>query len=184
MAKRKKIRVLPKQCMNLRTKSDHFYAQYYFIGFCNRSEECLMCGKMDTLNMLQVQRGFTYEIFLVQQMHYLLKHKILQFIFKFRLEFITNLMHNFIYSMIILHHDPQHVSSIAVLIFRRTIVHLQYLVSSQSVCCHTVHRSRADWSIQSGTIQDTVNIQFSSWRWAQRCSKHVEDHDVILLLNK
>jgi hypothetical protein len=59
-----------------------------------------------------------------------------------RLEFI-NLMHNFIYSIIILHHDPQHVSSIAVLVFRRTIVYLQYLVLSHSVCCHTVHRSRA-----------------------------------------
>jgi hypothetical protein len=54
-----------------------------------------------------------------------------------RLEFITNLMHNFIYSIIILHHDPQHVSSIAVLIFRRTNVYLQYLVSFHSVCCHT-----------------------------------------------
>jgi hypothetical protein len=63
-----------------------------------------------------------------------------------KLEFITNLMHNFIYSIIILHHDLQHVSSIAVLIFRRTIVYLQYLVSSHSVCCHTVHRSRADFS--------------------------------------
>jgi tryptophan-rich sensory protein len=60
------------------------------------------------------------------------------------LEFITNLMHSFIYSIIMLHHDPQHVSSIAVLIFRRTIVYLHYLVSSHSVCCHKVHRSRAD----------------------------------------
>jgi hypothetical protein len=110
------------------------------------------------------------------------------------LEFITNLMHNFIYSIIILHHDPQYVSSIAVLIFRRTIVHLQYLVSSHSVCCHPVHRLRADCSplligaldgsIQCVTIPDTVNIQLSSWRWAQRCSKHIEDHYVILLLNK
>jgi hypothetical protein len=39
-------------------------------------------------------------------------------------------MHNFIYSIIILHHDPQHISSIAVLIFRRTMVYLQYPVSS------------------------------------------------------
>jgi hypothetical protein len=102
-----------------------------------------------------------------------------------RFEFINNLMHNFFYSIIILHHDLQHVSSVAVLIFRRTIVHLQYLVSSHSVCCHIVHRSRADWgSIQNGMIPDTVIIQLSSWRWAQRCSKHVEDHDVILLLNK
>jgi hypothetical protein len=37
-----------------------------------------------------------------------------------RLEFITNLMHNLIYSIIMLHHDPQHVSSIAVLILRIT----------------------------------------------------------------
>jgi hypothetical protein len=29
-------------------------------------------------------------------------------------------MRNFIYYIITLHHDPQHVSSIAVLIFRRT----------------------------------------------------------------
>jgi hypothetical protein len=54
-----------------------------------------------------------------------------------RLEFITNLMHNFISSIIILHHDPQHVSNIAVLIFRRTIVYLLYLVSSHSVWQHT-----------------------------------------------
>jgi hypothetical protein len=50
----------------------------------------------------------------------------------------TNLMHNFMYSIIILHRDPQHVSSIPVLVFRRTIVYLQYLVSSHSVCCHSV----------------------------------------------
>jgi hypothetical protein len=30
-------------------------------------------------------------------------------------------MHNFIYSIITLHRDPQHVSSIAVLVFRRTV---------------------------------------------------------------
>jgi hypothetical protein len=108
-----------------------------------------------------------------------------------RLEFITNLMHNFIYSIIILHHDPQHVSSVAVLIFRRTIVYLQYLVSSHTVCCHTVHRWNSIWyrhtlyaAIQSVTIPDTVNIQLSSWRRVQRCSTPVEVHDVILLLNK
>jgi hypothetical protein len=43
---------------------------------------------------------------------------------RIQFEFITNLLHNFIYSIIILHHDPQYVSSIAVLIFRRTIVYL------------------------------------------------------------
>jgi hypothetical protein len=53
-----------------------------------------------------------------------------------RFECITNLMRNFIYSIIILHHDPLHVSSIAVLIFRRTNVYLQYLVSAHSVCRH------------------------------------------------
>jgi hypothetical protein len=36
-----------------------------------------------------------------------------------------------------LHHDPQHVSSIAVLIIRRTIVYLQYVLSSHSVWQHT-----------------------------------------------
>jgi hypothetical protein len=46
-------------------------------------------------------------------------------------------MQNFIYSIIILHHDPQLVSIIAVLIFRRTIVYLQYLVSSHSLWQHT-----------------------------------------------
>jgi hypothetical protein len=60
------------------------------------------------------------------------------------LEFVTNLMHNFIHSVIILHHDPQHVSNITVLIFRRTTVYLQYLVSSHSACCHTV-QSALDW---------------------------------------
>jgi hypothetical protein len=77
-----------------------------------------------------------------------------------RLEFITKLMRNFIYSIIILHHDPQHFSSIAVVIFRRTVVYLQYLLSSHSVCCHTVHRLRVDCalygSIQSVTIPDTL----------------------------
>jgi hypothetical protein len=55
----------------------------------------------------------------------------------YRLEFISNLMRSFICSIIILHLDPQHVSSIAVLIFRKTILYLQYLGSSHSVCCHT-----------------------------------------------
>jgi hypothetical protein len=40
------------------------------------------------------------------------------------------------------------------------------------------------WQHTVGTIPDTVTIQLSSWRRAQRCSKHVEDHDIILLLNK
>jgi hypothetical protein len=61
-----------------------------------------------------------------------------------RLEFITNLMHNFIYSIIILHHDSQHVPSIAVLIFDPLLIGALY------------------GSIQSVTIPDTVNIQLSS----------------------
>jgi hypothetical protein len=49
------------------------------------------------------------------------------------------------------------------------IVYLQNLVSSRSVCCHTLHRLRADCSplligathgsIQSVRISDTANIQ-------------------------
>jgi hypothetical protein len=81
-------------------------------------------------------------------------------------------MHNFIYSIIVLHHDPQHVSSIAVLFFRRTIVHLQYLVSV--TLCMLPYSAPIKsglsplligamyGSIQSGTIPDTVNIQLSS----------------------
>ena len=84
----------------------------------------------------------------------------------FRLISVTNLMHNFfIPESYILHYTPRHVSSIVVLIFRRKIVYLQYLVSSHSLSCHTVHWLRADCarygSLQSVTIPDTVYIQFS-----------------------
>jgi hypothetical protein len=80
-------------------------------------------------------------------------------------------MHNFIYSIIILYHDPQQVSSIAVLIFKGTIVYLQYLVLShtvwqQTVCDDTRYSplliGALYGSIQSVTIPDTVNIQLSS----------------------
>jgi hypothetical protein len=74
-------------------------------------------------------------------------------------------MHNFIYSIIILHHDPQHVSSIAVLIFRKKIVYLQYLVSSHSVLradCSPLLIGALYGSIQSVTIPDAVNIRLSS----------------------
>ena len=65
------------------------------------------------------------------------------------------------------------------------IVRIQYLVSSNSVSCHTVHSISARYgSLQSVTIPDTVYIQFSSWRWAQRCSKHVEDHSVIYIIKE
>jgi hypothetical protein len=106
----------------------------------------------------------------------------------YRLELITNLMHNFIYSIITLHRDPQHVSSIAVLIFKRTIcifavsgiVTLCMLPSSAPI------KSGLQRRLQSVTIPHTVYIyKLSSWRWAQRCSKHVEEQDVMLLqINK
>jgi hypothetical protein len=144
--------------------------------------------KSRILDLLQIKVYLSLARHLIKNLHNQ-TWKIICHLQTWRLEFITNLMHNFIYSIIILHHDPQHVSSIGVLIFRRTIVCLQYLVSSHSVCSHTVHRSSADCSplligalygsIQIVTIPDTANIQLSSWRWAQRCSKHVEDHDVI-----
>jgi hypothetical protein len=134
------------------------------LGGCIYGLLCLI-GVIPTLVLLGCEWDEKMFIFAIRQ------HQHRDYTYK-RLEFITNLMHNFIYSIIILHHDPQHVSSIAVLIFRRPIVYLQYLVSSNSICCHTVHRSRADCSplvigaldgsIQSGTIPDTVNIQLSS----------------------
>jgi uncharacterized membrane protein len=78
------------------------------------------------------------------------------------LELIINLMHNFIYSIIILHRDPQHVSSIAVLIFRTTIC--IFTVSGIVTLCMLPYsapiKSGALYgSIQSMMIPDTVNIQ-------------------------
>jgi hypothetical protein len=78
-------------------------------------------------------------------------------------------MHNFIYSIITLHHDPQHVLSIAVLIFRRTtciftvsgIVTLCMLPSSAPIKSGLLIGALYG-SIQSVTIPDTVNIQLSS----------------------
>jgi hypothetical protein len=94
------------------------------------------CGSTFTYTKVSVDSQFG------SLCHYMnLKTKLFKFL---DLNLSPTLMHNFIYSIMILHHDPQHVSSFAVLIFRRTIVYLQYLVSSHSVCCHTVHRSRAD----------------------------------------
>jgi hypothetical protein len=50
--------------------------------------------------------------------------------------------------------------------FQEDIVYLQYVVSSRSACCHTVHRLRAPFligalygSIESVRIPDTANIQ-------------------------
>ena len=55
-----------------------------------------------------------------------------------------------------LHYNPRHVSSITMLIFRRSIVLLQHLVSSLSV--NGVLYSR----LQRVTIPDAVIIQLTS----------------------
>ena len=62
------------------------------------------------------------------------------------------------------------------LIFRRTIVLTQHLVSSICLGDCSVHRLREDSrNLCTVTIPDAVLIQLSSWRWAQWCSKHVEE---------
>jgi hypothetical protein len=67
--------------------------------------------------------------------------------FIYRLELITNLMHNFIYSIITLHRDPQHVSSIAVLIFRRTIY--IFTVSGIVILCMLPYSAPIKSGVQS-----------------------------------
>jgi hypothetical protein len=105
-----------------------------------------------------------------------------------RLELITNLTHRFLYFIIILHRDPQHVSSIVVLIFRRKIC--IFTIYGIFTLCMLPHSEpiksglligAQDGSIKSVTIPDIVNIQIVVRRCGQRCSKHVEDHDVMLL---
>ena len=71
---------------------------------------------------------------------------------------------------------PLHVWSTIVLIFRRSIILLQHLVSSLSLGDCSVHRLREDVSPlvtcvlnshpKTVTIPDAVLIQLSSWRWA------------------
>ena len=65
------------------------------------------------------------------------------------------------------------------LIFRRTIVLVQHLVSSLSLGDCSVHSPLITCVLNSPpkrvTIPDSVFIQLSSWRWAQLCSKHVEE---------
>ena len=53
-----------------------------------------------------------------------------------------------------------------------------YTVRSQPVYCADVYRERR--------YQMLCEYNFSSWRWACQCSKHVEDNSVtnILLMNK
>jgi hypothetical protein len=65
-------------------------------------------------------------------------------------------MHNFIYSIITLHRDPQHVLSIVVLIFRKTIC--IFTVSVIVTLC-MLPSGALHGSMQSVTIPDTVNIQ-------------------------
>ena len=57
--------------------------------------------------------------------------------------FFIKLIHKF---FILIHYTPVHVSSTIVLIFRRTIVLTQHLVSSLSLGDCSVHRLRADES--------------------------------------
>jgi hypothetical protein len=76
----------------------------------------------------------------------------------FRLELITNLMHNSIYSIITLHRDTQQVPNIAVLIFRRTIC--VFTVSGIVTLCMLPYSAPSvDGSIQRVRIPDTVNTQ-------------------------
>ena len=65
------------------------------------------------------------------------------------------LMHNFLYSLTIclLHYYPRHVSSINMPIFRNKIVFTQHLVSSLSVNGCTVHRLRAESTLNQCTVQ-------------------------------
>jgi hypothetical protein len=79
--------------------------------------------------------------------------------------------------IIIIYHDPQHVSSITVLIFRRTIVYLRYLVSSRSVCCHPVHRLRAD-CLQSA--QSALN-RCTGWQHTEREDTRYRKYTIVLL---
>jgi hypothetical protein len=75
-------------------------------------------------------------------------------------------MHNFIYSVITLHRDLQHVSSIAVLIFRRKIC--IFTVSGIVTLCMLPSSAPIKTGLSplligaldgSVTIPDTVNIQ-------------------------
>ena len=81
-----------------------------------------------------------------------------------------------------LRYNPWHVSSITMLIFRRSIVLLQHLVSSLSVNGCTVTCSQQAYSrLRRVSIHDAVIIQLTSWRLAWWCSKHVEDYNVTYI---
>ena len=88
------------------------------------------------------------------------------------------LMHNFLYSLTIclLHYYHRNVSSINMPIFRR------------KNCIHTTSGISALYKRLHSTLVESglCEYNFSSWRWACWCSKHVEDNSVtdILLMNK
>jgi len=66
---------------------------------------------------------------------------------------------HFIYSITIymLHYNPQHVSSITLLIFRRT----NCIITASGIV--TLYKRP---------------YSMSSWRWPRYCSKHLEDYNV------
>jgi hypothetical protein len=108
--------------------------------------------------------------------YFFLIHRLSCINLELRLELITNLMHNFIYSIITLHLDTQHVSSIAVLISRRTIC--IFTVFTEQTPRSPLLIGALDGSIQSVTIADTVNIQIVLLKmstamletcWGSRC---------------
>jgi hypothetical protein len=90
---------------------------------------------------------------------------------------------HFLYSTIVSYHVPLHVSSVTALILRRTLYicsiwfpHALYAAIQHSLCHVWQHTEREETRYCMHTM--------SSWGWALWRSKHVEEHDKILLLNK
>jgi len=66
-----------------------------------------------------------------------------------------------------LHYNPRHVSSITMLVFRRSIVLSQHRVLTLSLNGCTPVESKLLYSrLRRVTIPDAVIIQLTSWRWA------------------
>ena len=82
-------------------------------------------------------------------------------------------MHKFF--ILILSYLPLRVSSTIMIIFRRTIVLVQYLVSSPTDYERTLVACVLNSHPKRISIPDVVLMQLSSWKWAQQCSKHVEE---------
>ena len=106
-------------------------------------------------------------------------------------------MHNFLYSLTIrlLHYYPRHVSSINMPIFRRK--NCIHTASGIFALCKRLHSTLVGSGVRCQPVYCTdvcrerryqmlYEYNFSSWRWACWCSKHVEDNSVtnILLTNK